>query len=146
MGESINCNYARAAIRYYISKHSPSGCCLPKGSMTKVLADYNRHFAKYPNLKEKYSRALKKFPAICSLFNHRWHPNTACDEYLATFSLTAWGKLSSAEKQQHTLENCQACQTQFPGLSAAFLCKQVKKKKPLIHFSEAELSTPNRFA
>ena len=80
--------------------------------------------------------AMKKFPAIYKLFNSRWHPTEKSNEFLTTFSITAWAKLSP----QH-----RACTTQHHTLSLAFPCKRVTKKKPAIFFSESELSTPKRF-
>ena len=74
MGESINCNYAWVAVRHFSSQYVTKAFSFPKVTISKILADYNSHFAEHENLKETCSRASKKFPAICCLFNHRWHP------------------------------------------------------------------------
>ena len=145
MGESINCNYARVAIRHFSSTHLPKSCRFPKGSISKILADYNNHFVDNESLRETYSRASKKFPAICQNFNLRWHPAEKREEYLATFSVVSWLKLSPEEKQQHSLQSCKACGTQYQTLSSAFPSKRIIKKKPVISFSGADLSSPKAF-
>lgn len=145
MGEVINCNYARVAVRHFSNKHLPSSRRFPKGSIPKILADYNHHFAGNENLKGTYSLASRKFPTISQRFNRRWNPKEVREEYLTTFSVTAWKKLSLEEKQQHTLHKCKACETQYQALSAAFPCKLGNKKKPLIFFNEKDLLSPTRF-
>lgn len=97
------------------------------------------------NLRETHSRAIKKFPAIYKLFNCRWHPTETRNKFLSVFSVTEWKRLSQEEKQQHSLQNCKACTTQHQTLTSAFPCKRVTKKKPAIHFSESELSSPKKF-
>jgi len=51
MGEVINYNYARVAIRHFSSKHLTSSHRFPKGSIPKILADFNHHFTDNENLK-----------------------------------------------------------------------------------------------
>ena len=109
MTESINCNFARVAIRHFSSKYLPKSCHFPKGSIPKILADYNNHFVDNENLRETYSRASKKFPTIYRIFNCRWHPTEKREEYLATFSVAAWQRLLPEEKQQHSLQRCKPC-------------------------------------
>ena len=145
MVEVINCNYARVAIRHFSSKRLPSSRRFPKGIKPKILADYNHHFTDNENLKGTYSLASRKFPIICQHFNRRWNTTEVREEYLTTFSVTAWKKLSPEEKRQHTLQKCKACETQFQVLSAAFPCKLGNKKKPLIFFNKKDLLSPTRF-
>ena len=101
MVEVINCNYARVAIRHFSSKRLPSSRRFPKGIKPKILADYNHHFTDNENLKGTYSLASRKFPIICQHFNRRWNTTEVREEYLTTFSVTAWKKLSPEEKRQH---------------------------------------------
>ena len=136
MGEVINCNYARFSIRYFNSKHLLSSCRFPKRSILKILADYNHHVTDNENLKGTYSLTSRKLPTICQRFNRQWNPTEAWEEYLTTFSVTAWKKLFPEEKQQHTLQKCKACETQFQVLSATFPCKLGNKRKPLIFFNK----------
>ena len=124
MAESIKCNYARVAIRHFSTKHLPKSCRFAKGSISKILTDYNNRFVDNQSLRETYSRASKKFPAIYQNFNRRWQPTEKKEEYLVTFSVVSWQKLSPEEKQQHSLQNCKACGTQYQTLSSAFPCKK----------------------
>ena len=108
MGEMINCNFARAAIRHFSNKYLPSSCRFPKGSMPNIVADYNNHFADNGNLQVTYNKASRKFPAIFQIFNRWWHLSETRVQYLTVFGVRAWNELLPEEKQQHTLQKCKS--------------------------------------
>jgi len=63
--------------------------------------------------REHTALASRKFPTICQHFNCRWNPTEAREEYLTTFSVTAWKKLSPEEKQQHALQSAKHAKPSF---------------------------------
>jgi len=46
-------------MKYYTTKGK-----LPKGSTSKIMAEFNQHFASVPSFKVTYATAAKRFPAI----------------------------------------------------------------------------------
>ena len=49
MQQSIQCNFARCAIEHFTTKYKTSQHKLPKGSITKILHDYNQHLLHLKN-------------------------------------------------------------------------------------------------
>ena len=82
MSDSINCNYARCAVRHFSKKYMTKAFTFPKGTMPLVLRDYNQHFGDNETFHMKYSLASKRFPAICCLFNNKWHPKEMLQKYM----------------------------------------------------------------
>ena len=109
------------------------------------MAEYNQHFISLPCLKVNYATAAKRFPVICRHFNMKWMCTSARKDYLETFSLNAWGKLSMEEKKKRTCKNCIQCQQQMPNLFNAFPSAKKAEIVPSIQFTPKELASSKRF-
>lgn len=147
MNKAISCNYARSAIHHFTTKYITKNQRLPKGSVSKILHDYNQHFANNPNLKTTYTIVSKKFLQITRLFSNKWHPREARDEFITTFS-TRWDRLDPTEKSSHTLRECKICKEKYQSLSQSFPAPQrtnKESKSPQISFSPDDMSTPRLF-
>ena len=138
MTESISCGFTRVAARHFSTRYY-RGRSLPKGSIPKIMADYNQHFNSNPSLKVNYSTAAKRFPAICRRFNMKWRSATGRKDYLEAFSLTAWGQLSPEEKKLYTITNCTQCQKGMPNVYHQFPAATKMKTIPSIEFTHEEL-------
>ena len=46
-----------------------------------------------------------------------WHPSETKHFYLSTFSILEWNALAPEDKTNHTLRDCQICQTKYQHLS-----------------------------
>ena len=145
MSTVINCNFVRLAIYHFTSKYFTKKHQLPKGSLPKILRDYNQHFKDYPALTVTYSIASKKFLDVARYFSGRWHPSEAKQGFLATFSIAQWNKQSSDDKAQHTLRQCKVCENKYQSLSQSFPSRQTPSKgnseSPQISFSPEALKT-----
>ena len=111
MSESINCNFARCAVRDICAKHITTE--LPRGKLPPIVREYNTCFSSEKQLQVSYSMASKCFTAIRKLFNRKWHPQEMREAYLHAFNIEAWKALTQAQKQEHTLTNCEVCQTKL---------------------------------
>ena len=128
---------------FYVKIHDKTKQ-IPSGSMIHIVREYNTHFNETPNLTIN-SVASKKFPTITRNFSNRWHPSETKHLYLSTFSISEWNTLASEEKTNHTLRDCQVCQTKYQHLSMAFPGTRRKPLTPLqITFSPGDLSTPQQ--
>ena len=145
MSESIECNFARCAVRRVMSAKLNKRNQLPRGIMPAVIREYNQYFAEEEDLRVSCSQASKKFPVICKLFANKWNPKELRESYLSEFSSETWSTLTAEEKAKHTLKKCSACKENYPDLSAAFPTPQrkaiSKAKKATIKLSKADLST-----
>lgn len=119
MSESINCNFARCAVRYCTSVHM-KGKLLPKGKIPEIMRDYNTIFTCAEGLQVTYGLAAKRFPTINRLFNNKWHTQQMKGAYLSVFSTEAWSVLPPEERAKHTLKECRACMDKFSTLSNTF--------------------------
>lgn len=117
---------------------------LPRGSTKTILENYNHQFENHESLKLTYNVASKRFPTINRLFNQRWHPTEAREQFLDTFSATAWNQLSESEQQQHSAFTCKAC-ADHPLTLTLPKSSTKAKKKPTISFTKTELSSPSEF-
>ncbi len=98
MSDSINCNFARCAVRHFTSAHFTKTNVLPRGSMPQRARKYNEHFTNDKGLQAKYSLASKRFVVICRLFNNRWESQKSREAYLSAFSIDAWKALKPRGK------------------------------------------------
>lgn len=142
---TLTCNFARVAVRHFTQQQMTKRHQLPKGSGAKVVHNYNDHFSVTSSMQVTCSYGLKHFTRITQRFNNRWRSTKSRVDYLKEFSLEKWGRLSTPEKEKHTLHDCQECQMQFPLLSAAFPGAKKKVKTPAVAFSKSDLSTPQKF-
>ena len=74
MSDSVNCNFARCAVRHFVSAHLTKNHVLPRGAQPHIVREYNSHFANESSLQVKYSVASKRFTTITKCFNEKWHP------------------------------------------------------------------------
>lgn len=132
MSESVNCNFARCAVRHFVSSHLTKNHFLPRGA---ILQKYNTHFA---SMQVRYNVASKRFTTISKRFNDKWCPQKKREEYLLTFNIEAWQTLSQEEKEKHTLSRTYQCFAKHGKKRVAI----PRKASPSIHFSEEDLSTP----
>ena len=156
MSESIQCNFARCAVRYFMSAQLTKRNQLPRGKMPVVIRNYNKHFTAEDNLQVSCSQASKKFPVICKLFSNKWNPKELRESYISAFGIEAWSALTADEKAKHTLQRCSACLESYPSLSAAFPTPRRKAVRPrgrliskavtestTIKLSKKDLSSPS---
>ena len=128
MNDRITCNYARCAIHLFTTKYQNKKHTLPRGSYTKILADYNQHFSDYPALKVTYKEVANKFSSITKMFSRKWHPNSSKQEYLCSFAIEKWTSLESSENTTHSIRACKACETKYHQLSQSFPLRSAQKK------------------
>jgi len=109
------------------------------------MAEFNQHFASVPSFKVTYATAAKRFPAICQRFKKKWTSNTARNDYLQAFSVSAWKQLSETEQQKHSRKNCIECLRQSENLHNAFPSARKSHTTPSITFTQSDLSNAKRF-
>lgn len=140
MSDSINCNFARCAVRHFMHMHMTKGNILPKGVMPQIVREYNHHFSTEKGFQVSYSLASRRFPAICKLFHNKWHPKDMKGAYLTVFSTEAWKALSQEEQDEHTLRECKACQDKFAEFSKAFPVPTRRGKKQSLSPKQTNLT------
>jgi hypothetical protein len=115
MSDSLNCNFARCAIRHFVCAHFTKNHILPKGVLPTctIVREYNTHFTNETNLQVNYALASKRFVTINKCFNDEWHPQENRDTFLSTFNTEVWQSLSQDERDRHTLADCKECQKQI---------------------------------
>ncbi len=143
---TINCNFARTSMYSFTKKYMTKQNKLPRGSLPKIMHDYNSEFVNHPQLKVTYAFANKKFLAITRAFSNRWHPCNSKLTYLRTFYVTEWNKLEKDEQECHTLHNCRICTQEYPEMSKCFPGQKIKTKVPLIKLYQRDFSTPDTFS
>ena len=74
MSESLNCNFARCAIRHFVCAHLTKNHILPRGALPAIVRKYNTHFTNETNLQVYYILASKWFVTVSKRFNDKWHP------------------------------------------------------------------------
>ncbi len=62
---------------------------------------------------------------VLSMFSKKWITTSARLDYLSSFSILAWEKLSELEKRKHSLSNCERCQQKYNLLQTKFPGKPV---------------------
>jgi len=143
---AIKCNFARTAIHHFTSRFMTKQNKIPRGSMILIVQEYSTHFTETPNLTLTCSVASKKFPPIARKFSDRWNPSETKHHFLSTFTIPEWNTLAPEEKANHTLRDCQVCQTKYQHLSMAFPGMSKKPlRPPQITFSQGDFSTPQQF-
>lgn len=148
MTDSINCNFARCAVKHFMSTRMKRNK-LPKGAMPQIVRDYNSNFGNVQALQVTHKLASKKFLPILRLFNNKWHPQESKNAYLSVFSVDEWKVLPPEEKETHTISDCKACCEKFAAFSNAFPSPRRRGKKPIvvskrcvnIELSEQDLSS-----
>ena len=106
MSDSLNCNFARCAIRHFVCAHFTKNHILPRGALPTIVREYNTHFTNETNLQVNYALASKRFVTISKRFNDKWHPQENRDTFLSTFNTEVWQSLSQDERDRHTLADC----------------------------------------
>jgi len=148
MAEPISCNFARAAIHHFTTKHMTRTHKLPRGSYRKVIHEYNQHFADAPNLQTIYTVASNKFLPITRIFGKKWHPDGAKQVFITTFAPTSWVSIDTLEKSKHTLRACKVCEEKHEALNQSFpVASHSRKiaKCPQITLHPSDLSSPAQF-
>ena len=120
MSQTINCSFARAAVRKCFQKHRKNKK-LPAGALQAAVDDYNEHFNSCPSFQLDYESASKAFPSIDKIFLRKWNPPTARIKYLEL--LSNFHQFSN----KSTLRNCRACQKHH--LAQAFPSFKGRTKK-----------------
>ena len=120
MAEPIICNFARAAIHHFTTKYMIRTHKLPRGSYSKIIHEYNQHFADAPNLQTTYTVASNKFLPITRIFGKKWHPDGVRQVFITTFTPTSWVSNDPLEKYKHTLCACKVCEEKHETLNQSF--------------------------
>ncbi len=105
---TVNCAFARVAVRQLVAKHSPRTT-----TRWQVLNDFTTQFKHFMI---DLSTAKKRFPLVNKV------PDDAKHTYLSTFSIKCWPE---SEKKHHTLRDCKACQSFYGNLPSLFPCAKV---------------------
>ena len=126
MTEAINCCYARTAVRSIAQKlyMGMEGVkTLSTQSMAQLVVVYNALFENNPamHLQNQKNSTIKK---LLGLFNTHWKLQNRRDDFLNTFSIDEWNKLTQNQRAQHTIKKCKGCPMQHPLLSTAFPSKK----------------------
>ena len=131
MSDSVNCNFARCAVRHFVSAHLTKNHVLPRGALPNIVREYNSHFANESSLQVKYSVASKRFTTITKCFNEKWHPKEK-RETKFIYLLSTMKHVNLSHKQRKT-------NTRF------LVVKHVKKSiLKLLILSQSWLNTAKR--
>ena len=113
---SVNCGYARAAMRELTPKRKHRGQVINK---QQRQAQFQKLFQTNPNfgLPDNYfvSSATTEchFDRDCNkiiqIFACKWHPKESREEYEKEFCTNNWKRLPEQEMKKHTLANCKGC-------------------------------------
>ena len=129
MAEAINCNYGRTAIRaiaqtLYVQK----GCVkkFPPKAMTQLMQEYQLIFKDTPSM--TLSTTASTVVKLLATFNSHWHLQEKKNDFLKTFSIAEWKKLTAVQQAGHTIKQCHTCQTQYQVLQHFLTNKPVRRK------------------
>ncbi len=151
MANIITCGFARVRVREIVRKHTKKGCSLAVNKHDDIVHEYNSMFENYPKMQAcGESRYLtKKFRELNASFSRRWNPRSNLTIYMDTFSEENWTKLPQTQKQQHSLQLCQACPFNFSDIDCAFPVRSPAAKRKLedsqlvnVEVSVPDLTTP----
>ena len=144
MAEAINCNYGRTAIRaivqsLYAQKRGVK--TLPPQAMTRLMQEYESIFKDTPSM--ALSTKVSTVKRLLAKFNCHWHPQEKRNDFLETFSIAEWKKLTAVQQAEHTIKKCHTCQTQHQLLTSAFphKVKQTREKKTTITLTSDDLKS-----
>lgn len=129
----FNCGFARCAVKELTAQLAGT-----EGKATREVnrdkrAEMFRTYFTQPSfgIPEDFftattTKRLPKFEdrceAVLDAFAFRnWKSQCKRQEYLMTFTLQRWRKLTAAEKARHSLQKCMACAIQHGQLQEAFL-------------------------
>lgn len=140
MGEAINCNYARTAVRELC--HKQCGLAKPsRSALTKVAEEYNKAFSNQgTRMMLPIQSAHLRISRVLALFKKPWRPKGQREIFLDVFSLESWNKLPTQSKIGHTIKNCIACSSEHSSLTESFPFKPTTKKHS-ITFDKTDLSS-----
>ena len=110
----FNCGYAQVAENSYqrgdgkalhtsLNEHRNLGICL-----TQMRSMDCSHRALKPTIKNPHNFD-QECEKMVQIWSKRWNPSSTRLEYEATFAIEKWKKLSTEQKEQHTLKTCKAC-------------------------------------
>lgn len=132
----FNCGFARVAVFKLTRQHTVKFKSINKhGSRAELSRKFQSLYDSCPKfgLCEDYFSETSKHPSrfnkacdrVTSAFHKKWYPYEKRQEYINTFSISQWEKLSSAQKRTHTLRSCDACYNEFK------LLQQIFPEKPV---------------
>ena len=142
----INCGYARTAIRELSATKKGSG--RKNIDRTKRATDFKTIFSLpayglTDDLFDCHKSGCSRFDYLCectlNAFAKKWHPPNTRLQYIETFSITKWNKLTNAVKENHSLGNCNACYSLHLLLQQAFPDKPIYQ--PQIEVNISQLGT-----
>ena len=111
----------------------------PRGSIPKILADFNRHFESQSSFHVNYNTAATRFLAICRRFLMKWK-SQPCQNEPQCLGLTV-----RKEQRKQTIKDCKECESYRPNLYDHFTTATKAKKVPLLKFTQKELKNPLHF-
>ena len=124
----INCGYARVAL-YELSEtiKIKSRSMIDRKKLAEEFQKVFHSSPGYQNLPPEYWLNDNSLPAfnrhtnfILDCFSKKWSPYESRKEYISSFSLDNWSKLSLHQKSQHSLANCEGCLHSHFALQKAF--------------------------
>eukprot|EP00731_Ephydatia_muelleri_P005769 Em0003g17a len=143
MAETINCNFGRTAVRAIAQNlYVQNGCVktFPPKAMAQLMQEYQSIFKDTPSM--QLSTTTSTVIKLLATFNSHWHLQEKKNDFMKTFSIAEWKKLTSVQQAGHTIKQCHTCQTQYQLLTSAFPHKQTSEKKTTITFTSDDLTSP----
>ena len=147
MAEAINCNYSRTALRE-LCRNVPNDSGAVKQYTRSDIINNSTFAEQGSKMKLSPITAHTTVRKILTFFNKKWYPNGQKQIFLDVFSINSWTKLSTDEKNEHTIKYWVACHTEHASLTKSVPYKRkesVSIKKPVIAFNEDDLSSSSNF-
>ena len=143
MAETINCNFGRTAVRAIAQNlYVQNGCVktFPPKAMAQLMQEYQSIFKDTPSM--QLSTTTSTVIKLLATFNSHWHLQEKKNDFMKTFSIAEWKKLTPVQQAGHTIKQCHTCQTKYQLLTSAFPHKQTSEKKTTITFTSDDLTSP----
>lgn len=110
METKIDCNFARAAIHHFTKQKFTRNHKLPKGSISTIIQEYNKHFSGY-QLATTYNVAVKKFLPITRIISKDGARQMQRKYFLQSFH-QKHGLPLRRLRRPNTHWGCEVCKTQ----------------------------------
>ena len=128
----FNCGFARCAVKELTSLLATNGT---KASAREVNTDSRAerfrtlfHTGSFGIPEGFFIASSSKKPSlfdtrcetVLNVFKAKWRSQCKREEYLMTFSMQKWRRLTAQQKARHSMQNCMACAIQHANLQEAF--------------------------
>lgn len=124
-GTILNCGYARVAIHSLSDRGGSTDKTKRRREFIDLFGCHDSYVTDMGYFEDdgvhdsNFDRGCNE---ILKRFKMKWHPTQSRHEYLSTFSVANWTKLSVLQQRKHSLSSCTECSTahailqnRFPG-------------------------------